>query len=164
MAVFRKDEQGNSDRLDWSILQDSWISRYWQISILEEDLMWFEKENYRVVDFDCKTWDDSRVMHAQLKLKLTFPDYYGENLDALRDCLSELSINERGLVLVFRHMDTINKQTARVILDIVADTSRRHMLFGDRMITLAQFDQQDYEVDSVGLYTRCMEWKRMVGP
>jgi len=28
--------------------------------------------------------------HAYLKKKLDFPDYYGENLDALYDCLGEI--------------------------------------------------------------------------
>ncbi|WBO86696.1 barstar family protein [Hymenobacter yonginensis] len=27
------------------------------------------------------------VLHAHLKQKLSFPDYYGENLDALWDCI-----------------------------------------------------------------------------
>ena len=27
------------------------------------------------------------ALHAQLKQKLSFPDYYGENLDALWDCI-----------------------------------------------------------------------------
>ena len=28
-----------------------------------------------------------RALHAQLKQQLSFPDYYGENLDALWDCI-----------------------------------------------------------------------------
>ena len=89
-------------------------------------------------------------MHSQLKEKLDFPDYYGENFDALRDCLSDLNIIKTGLVLVFRHLDTIKKQIAHAILDIMADSARLHMLFGDRIITLAQVDDPDYEIDPVG--------------
>lgn len=42
---------------------------------------------------------DSRAgVHAELKAKLDLPDYYGNNLDALNDCLGEL--RERPLVVV----------------------------------------------------------------
>ena len=37
-------------------------------------------------------------MHAELKEKLGLPEYYGNNLDALNDCLGELA--ERPLVVV----------------------------------------------------------------
>ena len=30
-------------------------------------------------------------LHSYLKKKMKFPDYYGENLDALFDCLTEIS-------------------------------------------------------------------------
>lgn len=32
--------------------------------------------------------------HGYLKEKLNFPDYYGCNLDALYDCLTEMDANE----------------------------------------------------------------------
>ena len=37
-------------------------------------------------------------IHAELKQKLSLPDYYGANLDALNDCLGER--RERELVVI----------------------------------------------------------------
>lgn len=41
---------------------------------------------------------DREGMHAELREKLDLPDYYGDNLDALNDCLGERS--ERELVVI----------------------------------------------------------------
>ena len=42
---------------------------------------------------------DSRAdLHAELREKLSLPDYYGGNLDALNDCLGEFT--ERQLVVI----------------------------------------------------------------
>ena len=153
MGVFKRNGRIDPDGLDWQILQNGWTSLYWRTSILDDDLKWFEKENYVIVEFNCKTWDNGGVMHSQLKDKLNFPDYYGENFNALRDCLSDLNIIKTGFVFVFRHLDNIDKQRAHAILDIVADSARFHMLFGNRIITLAQVDNPDYEIDALGQTT-----------
>ena len=34
--------------------------------------------------------NDTRAIHRILKETLGFPDYYGENLDALYDCLTDI--------------------------------------------------------------------------
>jgi RNAse (barnase) inhibitor barstar len=150
MGVFKRNGRIDPEGLDWYILQSGWTSLYWRTTILEDDLKWFEKENYVIIEFNCKTWDNDKIMHSQLKEKLDFPDYYGENFNALRDCLTDLNIIKTGLVLVFRHLDNIKKQTAHAILDIMANNARLHMLFGNRIITLAQVDNPDYEIDPVG--------------
>jgi RNAse (barnase) inhibitor barstar len=116
-------------------------------------LKWFEKENYVIIEFNCRTWDNDKIMHSQLKAKLNFPDYYGENFNALRDCLYDLNIIKTGFVFVFRHLDSIEKQTAHAIVDILANSARFHMLFGNRIITLVQVDNPDYEIDAIGLTT-----------
>ena len=91
MATFQNDPD-EWQRLDWSILKNGWTSLYWKVETLNNDLEWFTKENYSIVDFDCSNWADEKEMHNQLKQKLNFPDYYGQNFDALNDCLSDLDI------------------------------------------------------------------------
>lgn len=39
---------------------------------------------------DCRALTDKAAAHTYLKALFSFPDYYGNNLDALHDCLSEL--------------------------------------------------------------------------
>ena len=41
---------------------------------------------------------DRQAMHGELKQKLSLPDYYGGNLDALNDCLAER--RERELIVI----------------------------------------------------------------
>lgn len=42
------------------------------------------------VILDCEKLLDREQAHLYLAEKLNFPDYYGKNLDALYDCLTEL--------------------------------------------------------------------------
>lgn len=59
----------------------------------EEELAFKEiTENPIILDFSkCKYWGD---VHKLLKEKFGFPEYYGENWPALRDCLDGLFLNE----------------------------------------------------------------------
>jgi len=149
MAIFQNDPDVWK-RLDWAILKNGWTSLYWNVTILENDLKWFEKELYTIADFDCRTWTTLKEMHRQLKQALDFPDYYGENAAALNDCLSELEIPGTGLVVVFRHLDNMNPEQIQSLLDLFARASRWHLLFGKRLMVLAQVDNADFEVAPVG--------------
>jgi len=149
MAIF-KNNPDEWQRLDWRILQNGWTSLYWQKSILEKDLEWFKNEQFKIVDFDCKQWTNDTIIHRALAKRLDFPDYYGENFNALNDCLSDLPIDEPGLVIVFRHFQVVELDFAHNLLDTFASSSRLHILFGEKLLTLVQVDKPDYKIKSVG--------------
>ena len=43
-----------------------------------------------MICIDCTGLEDARQLHVKLKKELGFPDYYGYNLDALFDCLTDI--------------------------------------------------------------------------
>jgi RNAse (barnase) inhibitor barstar len=149
MAIF----QNNPDqwqRLDYSILQNGWISLYWQRDVLDNDISWFEKEKFKIIDLDCTKWLDTKTIHKDLKKYFDFPDYYGENLAALNDCLSDLEINDQGFIVVFRNFQSVDKDLTHKLLDIFANNSRQHILFGEKLLTLVQVDDPNYQIEPVG--------------
>lgn len=44
-----------------------------------------------MITIDCTGLEDARQLHELLKKELDFPDYYGYNLDALFDCLTDIA-------------------------------------------------------------------------
>lgn len=149
MAVFNHSDD-LAERLDWKILQNGWASLYWRPEVLNRDLEWFKKEKFETILFDCSGWGQTKNIHKALKKQLHFPDYYGENINALNDCLSDLQINDNGLVIVFEKFHLANKDYAFPLLDTFADNARKHVLFGKKLITLIQTDDPGYQIEPIG--------------
>jgi RNAse (barnase) inhibitor barstar len=151
MAVFRDDDL---QRLDWRLLLHGPIALYYHPDVLAEDSAWLANHGYLITHFDCRTWQTHEDMHSAFAAQLAFPDYYGRNLDALNDCLSDLVIpDESGRALVFSHYDQLARQLPDVawpVLDILATQARYFLLFGQRLIALIQSDDPQITFDPVG--------------
>jgi RNAse (barnase) inhibitor barstar len=89
--------------------------------------------------------DGSRV-HGKLEMidaiadALSFPDSFGRNLDALNDCLTDLSwLPEGEHVLIWSAphvLHTADPYTYQVILDVLAEAQGRSLIDPSRTLTV----------------------------
>ncbi len=65
-------------------------------------------ENPLVLDFSrCRTWYE---LHALLKERFGLPEYYGQNWDALWDCLDDLFWDDETLTVELRGYSEMNEE------------------------------------------------------
>ena len=155
MACFRNEPE-EWQRLDYLILREGSIYLYFQNSVLNESIQWLESSGYQINEFDTAKWETEESMHDDFAATLSFPDYYGKNLDALNDCMSDVEIPfDGGRAMVFRGYDRFNSRfprTAQIVLDIFDETSRQRMVFGERLVGLVQSNDPAILFDQTGRY------------
>ena len=71
--------------------------------------------------------DEPAQVHAKLAKKLDFPEYYGANLDALEDCLSEVRSPTR---IVLERAAENPKPWFDGIVEVVRDSAQRSCYLG----------------------------------
>jgi len=148
--------------LDYWILRDGGVALYRKPEILADDLNWLRNEKYQIYSFDCQRWVSEEAMHADWQSVLSFPSYYGCNINAFEDCLSDVTVpSEGGTAVLLRRFDIYSKGAgallmhsgrtqAHVILDILVCTSRYFLLFGKRFLTLVQTDDPRADYGRLG--------------
>jgi RNAse (barnase) inhibitor barstar len=158
MAAFNESEI--ADRRDWLQLRSGAISLYFRPEILAEDVTWLREHQYEVYSFDCAAWETEADFHDEVNRQLSFPGYYGHNLHAFSDCLSQLNVPEAGgLALQLMRIDQFASRLpafAWDVLDIIEHNSRDFLLTGRRFIALAQTDDPRLCFDPVG--ARRISW------
>ncbi|HEX8286880.1 MAG TPA: barstar family protein [Pyrinomonadaceae bacterium] len=97
MAVFR-DDSDDHQQLDFALMQNGATTLYYRTEILAEDIKWLIAHNYQVDNFDCAKWQNEEDMYSSFAETLDFPDYFGGNLAALDDCLSDLNVSKEAVL------------------------------------------------------------------
>ena len=87
-------------------------------------------------------------IHNAIKNGLVFPNYYGENLDALWDCLTETVGNNVKIILKnYQFVEKADKEYAAQILEVFKDAK----VFADKLYTgtkiIVERDGVETEID-----------------
>lgn len=76
-------------------------------------------------DLDAAELHSAAELHARLKAQLPFPPWYGENLDALYDCLTSLPVD---VLLTVKNApaleDALGKRYAGAFLRVLEDAAQ----------------------------------------
>ncbi|MDN3451844.1 barstar family protein [Planococcus sp. APC 3906] len=120
--------------------------------ILEKTSRKIEAEGFEIVRFDCGEWDEE-LFHKEVARKLNFPAYYGENLNAFSDCLSDLPINNTGILLVFTHFQSFlakHPEVAIAMLELIHINSWRFLLEGKAVISFIHSTDPEISLPAIG--------------
>ena len=72
---------------------------------LEEMRIWAQQAQHCFVLVECSAYVNKKALLKAIGQALAFPDWYGANLDALYDCLTDLTErNEKGWLIVLEHL------------------------------------------------------------
>ncbi|WP_433795936.1 barstar family protein [Actinoplanes sp. CA-252034] len=142
------------------LLSDSSLILFHRMTGLVQTLTALRMDGYHVVSLEASTWRTAQQMHAALAVALDFPAHYGNNLDALNDCLGEVAAHAygfpadaTGLVLAmtgFDHFASASPDVARALLDIFATHSRNAQLQGEQLLCLIQSSLPRFPLESAG--------------
>ena len=131
-----------------------------QRSVLDEAVEELTARGFQVVILDAGSWSTGAEVHRGFAVALDFPGYYGRNLDALNDCLSDVVAREygwqpsaAGLALVFLGFDrfaTSLPDVAPALVDILVTHARGAAEAGATLALLLQSDGRELGGDPRG--------------
>lgn len=81
-----------------------------------------------MITLDASKMTERREAHTYLQEELNFPEYYGRNLDALYDCLTDLDETEVEFIGIEDAAETYFSKVLRVFREAAEDNDRLHIL------------------------------------
>jgi len=159
MPVFKEPWKTNDKA--FYLMQNGAITLFMNESILQDEIDWLVSNNYEVITMLADSWNNEIDFHNEISEKLNFPGWYGHNLDALNDCLSDIETDKEGIVIVFYDYEKFTAKfptTAKHILDIFESVSRFLLLFGKRFFCLVQTNDPHFQMNNLG--SNSTNWNR----
>jgi RNAse (barnase) inhibitor barstar len=142
------------DDFDHRLMLDGAIALFRKQAVLDEAIEWFQEHQFLVHIMDAALWQNDDDFHSAVAATLKFPDYYGRNMNALNDCLSDLEVPANsGTVVVLLHYDVFARtdfELAHLILDIFAGNSWYFLVDGCKLIFLVQSDDGLIQLGPLG--------------
>ncbi|MAX35830.1 barstar family protein [Gimesia sp.] len=150
--------------LDYQILADGPVTKYYSIELLDQHQNWFSEHGYQIYCFDAKTWYSRDNFYSDIHDGFEFPEYFGRNWDAFNDCISDM-VSENGKVLVvIKNFDRWHQEdlsSAMLFLNYMVHQTYQFLLEGKRWITLIQSNTPSLDVSDAGampVYWNRKEW------
>jgi hypothetical protein len=101
MGSFARNARDDREQLDFQLMLNSSVQKFWSRRLLEDALGWLRGHGYRIIELPAAEWRSEADLHLALEQHLSFPSYYGRNLDALDECISSRQMCEGCKVVVF---------------------------------------------------------------
>jgi hypothetical protein len=157
----------SSDRTGAEFLRAA-VNLYFNPLLLNRDIAALRDAGYHILNIDASKWVDLAEMHRDLAEVFGFPAHYGQNWDALNDCLRDvraldwnLSAGALRVALALRRFDIFAAKfpnEAHFLLDIYAVNQRDALIGGDHLVCLVQSDDPRLQLAPVGATTA--QWNR----
>ena len=149
MSAFSLDDELNH-HADFEIISRGGVSLFRNRSVMADALGELRELGYECVQLDATSWGEPQL-HTDFAAALNFPDYYGHNLNALRDCLSDVAHGEYGWtssatglavsILGYGDLRRRDEELALLAASILVSTTRNGLLLGHRLIWLLQVSE-----------------------
>lgn len=125
---------------------------YNKSSILEKDIALIKTEGFEVARVDCADLDES-AFHKKIAKTLMFPAYYGENLNAFDDCLSDIEPENTGILLVFENYDAFlgeNPAFGYDVLQVIQLNAWQFLISEKGLMSFVQSNDPALRIPAIG--------------
>ncbi len=144
------------------LLEDSAVKFFYKTEIFQKYIQSILNEGITVFSFDAEKWTSVDIFYSELSGKMNFPHYFGKNLDALNDCLSEMCGEKFAIcILNYEFFWNTYPREAKILLELIQSNCWHSLKIDSVMLALIQVNIPDFippKLEIFSAYWNKMEW------